>query len=272
MVQHVLLCLHLPKSCFREKKKSFNLQPSFVRKNDVMVCLYQKPQMVEMIGLLPCVGLPTEMLVKHPEWSPGWDALAHSVPLPLPVFYPTSKVTFRFLSSSTTFLPSRWEIFLPLNISSSDFELKRRFLIAGWLYDSGDLWRSLDTFIFLIYFLTGENLLYSVGFCSTMRNSQNYIYINICIPTLLSLSPLPTVHRFRPTQSTKAGLLMLYSGFLPAVYFIQDSAHMSALLSPFFPPSPSPALTPSPSSTSLSPFFPCIQVPQYHFSDSICMY
>ena len=152
------------------------------------------------------VGLPTESVVKHQEWSPGWDALAHSVPLPLPVFNPTSKVKFRLISSSTIFLPTRWEIFLPLNISSSELELERWFLIAG-LYASGDLWQRLDTFFFLIYFLTGENLLYNVGFCCTMQNSQNYIYI--CIPP--SWASLHSLHFTQVITEHQVGLPVLYS-------------------------------------------------------------
>ena len=197
------------------------------------------------------VGLPTESVVKHQEWSPGWDALAHSVPLPLPVFNPTSKVKFRLISSSTIFLPTRWEIFLPLNISSSDLELERWFLIAG-LYASGDLWQCLDTFFFNLFFNWRKFALQCWFLLYNAKQSKLYIYVS------LPLEP-PSTPRISPRSSQSTRLDSLCYTAVPTSYlFYTDSVYMSTLLSRFTPPSPSPTLTTSPSSTSLSPFFPWI--------------
>ena len=49
--------------------------------------------------------------------------------------------------------------------------------------------------------------------------------------------------------------------------FMHDiCVYMSMLLSQFVPPSPSPTVPTSPFSISASPFLPCKQVHQYHFS------
>ena len=50
-----------------------------------------------------------------------------------------------------------------------------------------------------------------------------------------------------------------------AIYLTHDNVYMSKLPSPFFPPSPSSAMSTSPFSTSMSPSFPCKQVHQYYF-------
>ena len=59
---------------------------------------------------------------------------------------------------------------------------------------------------------------------------------------------------------------MLCSSFSPAMCFTHGDVCISVLLCPFVPVSPSPTLSTSPFSISTSPFLPCKQVHQYHFS------
>ena len=99
-------------------------------------------------------------------------------------------------------------------------------------------------------------LRYCVVFChTTMQVSRNYTYITC----------LPSSHPSR-SSDCQAGVPALYSSFQPAIYFTRGSVCMSALLSPFVPPSPSLIVCISPFSTSASLFLPCKHVHQYHFS------
>ena len=97
-------------------------------------------------------------------------------------------------------------------------------------------------------------------------NNPNYIYTHTCIssPSWASLlCPHAT-----PSRSSQrlAGLPGLYSNSPPAICFTRDSVYTPMLLSQFILPSPSPAVSTSLFSTSVSSILPSKQVHQYHFS------
>ena len=78
------------------------------------------------------------------------------------------------------------------------------------------------------------------------------------IASLLRLPPYPPSHSSRSSGSTRLGA--------PASILTPDGVYVFLLLSPLVPFFPSPTVSPGPFSTSASPFLPCKQVLQYHFS------
>ena len=97
-----------------------------------------------------------------------------------------------------------------------------------------------------------------VGFCHTTTCiTQKYTYTS-------SVLKLPPTHHPYTTLYVVTGLQaelpVLYANFSLAIYFTPGSVYVSMLLSQFIPPSPSPAMSTSPSSTSASLFWPWKQV------------
>ena len=92
--------------------------------------------------------------------------------------------------------------------------------------------------------------------------SHRYIYV----PSLLNLLPHPTPsHPFRLSQ-IMFELDESHSKLSLGIYFIYGNVHVSVLLSQFAPPSPSPTLSTSLFSMSVSLLLPCKQVHQCHLS------
>ena len=104
---------------------------------------------------------------------------------------------------------------------------------------------SCSTPLNFLFFLTGAKLLYSVVLvyafeqqCESKCESIIIICICICIyispPSQASLTP-PTVSPTQVITEHQAGLPVLYSSFLLAIYFTHGSVYMSMLLSQFYP-------------------------------------
>ena len=110
-------------------------------------------------------------------------------------------------------------------------------------------------------FLIGGKLLYKVVVVSVIQKCKSAVIIG----SLLNLPPLP-YPTLQIIKERQAGLPVLYSNFSPAIYFTHGSLYMSFLLSPFLSLSPSPTVSRSLFLMSASPFLPCKQVHQYHFS------
>ena len=91
------------------------------------------------------------------------------------------------------------------------------------------------------------------------RVSHKYTYVS-------SLLNLPPTYSSRLSQRTVFELPVLHRSFQLAVCFTYCNGHVSALLSQFAPPSPSPTVSTSLSSVSVSLFLPCKQLHQYHLS------
>ena len=82
-----------------------------------------------------------------------------------------------------------------------------------------------------------------------------------------SVKPPPRPAPFKSSQSTRLGsLCYIHSSFPLASCLPHDGVYVSVPLSQFVPPSPSPAVSTSLLSTSVSSFLPCSWVHQYHFS------
>ena len=110
-------------------------------------------------------------------------------------------------------------------------------------------------------------LQYCSSLCHTSPGiSHNYIYIYIymcvcvcvCIhiSSILSLPP-PPIQPLEVIIEGKAGFPVLYSSFPLLIYPTHGSVYMSVILSQFILPSPSPAVSTSLFSISLSPFLLC---------------
>ena len=128
-------------------------------------------------------------------------------------------------------------------------------VLTNWIYH-------FSFFFFYIFYLNIEKEIRNccVGFCHvTVQISHSYA----CIPFLCSLPPLPPAHPTRSSQSTRLDFLCNFS---PAIHLMSDSVYMLMLLPSFIPLSPSPTVSTSPFSTSVSPSSPCKQIHQYHFS------
>ena len=98
------------------------------------------------------------------------------------------------------------------------------------------------------------------------RVNQLYVYIYPHIPSILSLPPTFPIPPLQVVTKHCADLPVLCSSFPLAIHFTFGSVYMSMLLSHFFPAYPSPSVSSSPFSTSVSLFLPCHQVHQYRFS------
>ena len=101
-------------------------------------------------------------------------------------------------------------------------------------------------------------LQYCVGFSHTTTwISHKYTYV----PSLLNLIP--------PLQVViehQVELPVLHSNFPLTIFFTSGNVYVSILLSQFIPPSPSPTVSTSLFSMSVSPLLPYKQVHQYHLS------
>ena len=102
---------------------------------------------------------------------------------------------------------------------------------------------SCSTPLNFLFFLTGAKLLYSVVLVYAFEQQceskcESIIIICICIyispPSQASLTP-PTVSPTQVITEHQAGLPVLYSSFLLAIYFTHGSVYMSMLLSQFYP-------------------------------------
>ena len=110
---------------------------------------------------------------------------------------------------------------------------------------------TLSPFYFY-YFLSliGVWLLYSTVLVSVIQQHESAV----------KFTYIPSHHPPHPI------LLGCHGSFPQAVYFTHSSVYMSMLLSQLVPPSPSPAVSTSPFSTSVPLFPPYKQVHQHHFS------
>ena len=95
-----------------------------------------------------------------------------------------------------------------------------------------------------------------------MQINHNHTHIH----SLLSLPHFPTCHPSRSSQSTRLGS-PCYTPTSHQWSTLHRIVHICwMLLSAFIPHSPSPTVPINPSSLSTSPFLPCKQVHQCHFS------
>ena len=123
--------------------------------------------------------------------------------------------------------------------------------------------KSIFIFKFVIFNWRIIDLQYCVCFCHTSTGiSHRYL-------CPLPLEP-PSHHSPHSTPLVVTEiwieLLASYSKFLLAIYFTYGNTYVSVLLSQFIPPFPSPTVSISLFSMSVSPLLPCKQVHQYHFS------
>ena len=104
--------------------------------------------------------------------------------------------------------------------------------------------------LFLFSFVVFKYLQCCVGFsCIIIQISHNYTYI-MFLPSVPHPVP-PGNHRAQDwTPCAKQQLLTSY-------HLTPDRVYMLMLLSAYAPPSPSPTVSLSPFSTSVSPFLPC---------------
>ena len=117
-----------------------------------------------------------------------------------------------------------------------------------------------DNALFCFYFQLEDN-------CFTMLCcflGTTWVSLKYTCPTLLKLTPSP-FYPSRMSQSTSwsSPYYTTASHWLSSLHMVM---YVSRLLSQFFPPSPSPAVSKSSFSTSASLFLPCKKVDQYHFS------
>ena len=82
-----------------------------------------------------------------------------------------------------------------------------------------------------------------------------YVCVHVCARARVYVYPLSDSPSHRVITEPQAGDPLLYNSFPLATYSIQGSVYMSKLLS-VCPTSPSPAVSISPSSTSVSLFLP----------------
>ena len=103
-------------------------------------------------------------------------------------------------------------------------------------------------------------------FCCTttqIRINHNNIYPLPLEPPSYPRHPIPPLQFITEHQ---AGLPLLHNRFPLATNFAHGSVYMLMLLSQFCPCSPFPAVSTSLFSMSVSPFLPCRELHQYHFS------
>ena len=103
-----------------------------------------------------------------------------------------------------------------------------------------------------------------VGFCHTMMwISHKYTYVSSLLNLPPRTYPIPS---FCIATEYQIELPVLYSNFALPTYFTYGDIYVSMLFSQFIPPSPSPAMSRSLFSMSVSLFLPCKYIHQYHFS------
>ena len=112
------------------------------------------------------------------------------------------------------------------------------------------LGKSLFRFSIHFFFFFSFFNFCNIVFVSSIQQHEIAIMIHISLP---SAPPIPP---FQVITECQTGLVVLHSN-LKAIHLTHDNVYMLMQLSPFIPLSPSPAVSTSQFSTSVSPLLPC---------------